>query len=108
MEMYVACFVFSFPSVFSVRLLHLTIKLRFLFLFLCYGVFVVTFAQVIIMTERAAKNMAYQSGFAEFGKFEELLKLKGTDLIGLPLKVRVLCPLLTVDRRRNILREFVF
>ncbi|KAJ3091299.1 cytosolic leucyl tRNA synthetase [Quaeritorhiza haematococci] len=53
-----------------------------------YGVYEVDDKQVYVCTERAAKNMAWQSLFPsqEKGKISSLLKVKGWDLVGLPLK----------------------
>ena len=51
-----------------------------------YGVFKAGPLDYFVCTERSARNMAFQSIFAEFGKYEKILSIKGTDLIGLKLK----------------------
>lgn len=51
-----------------------------------YGAFEINDTDVFICTERAARNLAFQ-GFSKVpGKFNCLLKLKGWDLLGMPVK----------------------
>ena len=52
-----------------------------------YGAFRGLGGEVWVMTHRAARNLAYQDRTPQAGKAECLLELKGSDLIGLPLKV---------------------
>lgn len=42
--------------------------------------------EVYVMTERSALNLSYQDRMPVTGKPEKLLDLKGTDLLGLPIK----------------------
>lgn len=42
--------------------------------------------EVFICTRRSSLNMAYQGFTREFGVVEDLLALKGQDIMGLPLK----------------------
>jgi leucyl-tRNA synthetase len=42
--------------------------------------------EIYIMTERSALNLSYQDRMPETGKPEKLLDLKGSDLLGLPVK----------------------
>jgi leucyl-tRNA synthetase len=51
-----------------------------------YGAFEMKGGEVFVCTERSMKNMAYQGLTQEFGVYNKLLDLKGTDLLGLPLK----------------------
>lgn len=51
-----------------------------------YGVYQVNDKECWICTERAAKNMAYQGLFEKRGEIIKLLDLKGSDLVGVPLK----------------------
>mmetsp|Transcript_3351 Transcript_3351/g.15833 ORF Transcript_3351/g.15833 Transcript_3351/m.15833 type:complete len:1059 (-) Transcript_3351:3429-6605(-) len=51
-----------------------------------YGAYELKNGDVFVMTDRAARNMAFQEFFPEFGKYSALLTVKGKDLIGLPLK----------------------
>jgi len=51
-----------------------------------YGVYQVNDKECWICTERAAKNMAYQGLFEKRGEIVKLLDLKGSDLVGVPLK----------------------
>eukprot|EP00887_Chlorella_sp_A99_P004074 scaffold11.g4074.t1 len=68
-----------------------------------YGAFRGLGGEVYVMTDRAALNLSYQDRMPVTGQPAKLLSLKGTDLLGLPLKsprapyevVRVL-PLLTI------------
>ncbi|EAS06110.2 cytoplasmic leucyl-tRNA synthetase (macronuclear) [Tetrahymena thermophila SB210] len=59
-----------------------------------YGAFEVTNDEVFIVAERAAKNMAYQDLTKEYGKYVKIMDIKGTDLLGIPLKA----PLSTYEK----------
>ncbi|KAI8930113.1 hypothetical protein BC831DRAFT_508563 [Entophlyctis helioformis] len=50
-----------------------------------YGVFAVNDKEAWVCTDRAARNMAWQSLFAEKGQVHKLADLKGWDLVGVPL-----------------------
>jgi len=54
--------------------------------------------EIAIIGERSAQNMAYQNLTKEFGKVVEVCKVKGRDLVGLPLKAPLtpLCPIYTL------------
>lgn len=56
-----------------------------------YVAFRVTSGEVFVATMRAATNMAYQGFTEEFGKVEPITRLKGQDLMGLPLKAPLTC-----------------
>eukprot|EP01101_Sappina_pedata_P004002 TRINITY_DN1637_c0_g1_i1.p1 TRINITY_DN1637_c0_g1~~TRINITY_DN1637_c0_g1_i1.p1 ORF type:complete len:1101 (+),score=504.92 TRINITY_DN1637_c0_g1_i1:162-3305(+) len=73
-----------------------------------YGAFEINDSDVFICTERAAKNLSYQGFSKEFGKINCLATLKGTDLIGLPLKaplakydVIYTLPMLTISTNKG-------
>jgi len=51
-----------------------------------YGAYRLANNEIVIMSERAAMNMAYQGMFPKFGEAVEVAKLKGTDLLGLALE----------------------
>lgn len=51
-----------------------------------YGAFESINDEVLIIAERAAKNMAYQDLTKEHGKYVKILDVMGQDLIGVPLK----------------------
>ena len=51
-----------------------------------YGLFEMKGDELFVCSERSAKNMAYQEMTPEFGKWTCLKKVKGADLIGVPLK----------------------
>lgn len=51
-----------------------------------YGAFETINGDVLIISERSARGLAHQGMMAQWGKAESLVALKGTDLIGLPLK----------------------
>jgi leucyl-tRNA synthetase len=51
-----------------------------------YGVYQVSATEAWICTERAARNMAFQNLFEEKGVIVKLFDLKGSDLVGVPLK----------------------
>jgi leucyl-tRNA synthetase len=51
-----------------------------------YGVFKKSPSEFYVCTERSARNMAFQLILAEFGKYEKIFTLKGSDLIGLKIK----------------------
>lgn len=59
-----------------------------------YGAFEMADGDIYVISERSAKGLAYQGFSAEWGVTKCLLNLKGTDLIGLPLKG----PLCTFER----------
>ena len=50
-----------------------------------YGIFKMPGDEYFIMSERAMKNMAYQELTDEFGKWEQVGKVKGSALVGVPL-----------------------
>ncbi|KAH6579719.1 hypothetical protein BASA61_010062 [Batrachochytrium salamandrivorans] len=50
-----------------------------------YGVYEVSDTEAWVCTERAARNMTYQSLFKEKGKIVKLASLVGWDLVGVPL-----------------------
>jgi leucyl-tRNA synthetase len=47
-----------------------------------YGVYQVSDTDYFVITERAARNMAYQGVFAENGKFPKVMDLPGSSVIG--------------------------
>ncbi|KAJ3114345.1 cytosolic leucyl tRNA synthetase [Phlyctochytrium bullatum] len=51
-----------------------------------YGLYQANSSEVYVCTERAAKNMAFQGIFPRRGEMTLLGKLKGWDLVGIPLK----------------------
>lgn len=51
-----------------------------------YGVFEMKNDEYFVCSERAAKNLAYQEITKEWGQYPNLHTVKGTELIGLPLK----------------------
>lgn len=51
-----------------------------------YGAFEINTDDVLIMSSRAAKGLAYQGVMKTWGVAESLVDLKGTDLLGLALK----------------------
>eukprot|EP01100_Stratorugosa_tubuloviscum_P003829 TRINITY_DN1930_c0_g2_i1.p1 TRINITY_DN1930_c0_g2~~TRINITY_DN1930_c0_g2_i1.p1 ORF type:complete len:1079 (-),score=561.16 TRINITY_DN1930_c0_g2_i1:2391-5627(-) len=73
-----------------------------------YGAFETNTDEIFILTERSAKNLSYQGHSKEFGKVNCLLKLKGSNLIGLALKapltsnnVIYALPMLTVSTQKG-------
>lgn len=63
---------------------------------------------VFISSAHSGRNMAYQDFFEEFGKAKEICTLKGSDLIGLPIKAPLaqydeiyMLPLLTVSMTKG-------
>jgi leucyl-tRNA synthetase len=52
-----------------------------------YGCFETITDDILIISHRAARGLSYQGVLKEWGMSPSLLDLKGTDLIGLPLKV---------------------
>jgi leucyl-tRNA synthetase len=59
-----------------------------------YGIFKMPGDEYFVCSERAMKNMAYQDLTHEFGEYEQVGKIKGSSLIGVPLKA----PLATYDK----------
>lgn len=55
--------------------------------------------EVYIMAERAALNLSYQDKMPVTGRPELLLTVKGTDLLGLPVKVRLRTQILQIPMR---------
>ncbi len=51
-----------------------------------YGVYKMKSGEYFVCSERSAKNMAYQDLTPVEGKYEAAFKVKGKDLIGVPLK----------------------
>ena len=51
-----------------------------------YGAFEVVGGDVLIISERSARGLAYQGLTPEWGVAKSLLDMKGSDLLGLPLK----------------------
>ena len=51
-----------------------------------YIAYAVTSGEVFISTRRAATNAAYQGMTSEFGKFEVIAEIEGSELIGAKLK----------------------
>ncbi|KAI1873563.1 hypothetical protein JX265_005185 [Neoarthrinium moseri] len=47
-----------------------------------YGIFKASENQYYLVTDRAARNMAYQGIFAEEGKIEKVAEIQGSDLVG--------------------------
>lgn len=47
-----------------------------------YGLFKASEKEYFVITERAAKNMAYQGVFEKEGAIEKALDIQGSDLIG--------------------------
>lgn len=69
-----------------------------------YGAYLINDDNVFIISKRSALNLAHQDCSRTWGKVECLLELKGTDLLGLPLKapnasfdVVYTLPLLTIS-----------
>jgi leucyl-tRNA synthetase len=59
-----------------------------------YGIFKMPGDDYYVCSERSMKNMAYQDLTHEFGKYDQVGKIKGSSLIGVPLKA----PLATYER----------
>lgn len=64
--------------------------------------------EVFIASAHSGRNMAHQDFFEEFGKTKEICTLKGSDLIGLPIKAPLahydeiyILPLLTVSMTKG-------
>ncbi|GHP08052.1 hypothetical protein PPROV_000679400 [Pycnococcus provasolii] len=51
-----------------------------------YGAFEMKNGDIFVIAARAARNLAYQEQTKEFGVVDKIMDLKGTDLLGLPLK----------------------
>ena len=51
-----------------------------------YGAFEVVGGDVLIISERSARGLAYQGLTPEWGVAKSLVNMKGSDLLGLPLK----------------------
>lgn len=51
-----------------------------------YGAFETINDDILIISHRAAKGMSYQGILKEWGRWPSLVDVKGSDLIGLPLK----------------------
>lgn len=73
-----------------------------------YVAFELANGEVFIASAHAGKNMAYQDFFSEFGKTKEIGSLKGSDLIGLPVKAPLaqydeiyVLPLMTVSMAKG-------
>lgn len=73
-----------------------------------YVAFEMANGAVYIASAHSGRNMAYQDFFEEFGKTKELCALKGSDLIGLPLKAPLaqyeeihVLPLMTVSMTKG-------
>ncbi|PXF46531.1 Leucine--tRNA ligase, cytoplasmic [Gracilariopsis chorda] len=69
-----------------------------------YTAYQLSNGEIYIASPHSGRNMAYQDFFEEFGKTSELCTLKGSDLIGLPVKAPLaqyeeifVLPLLTVS-----------
>ena len=60
--------------------------LSILFLLGDYGCYEASNGDVLVTSDRAAKGMAYQSLLKDYGVATSLLDMKGSDLLGLPLK----------------------
>lgn len=73
-----------------------------------YVVFELSNGEIFIASALSGRNMAYQDFFEEFGKTKELCTLKGSDLIGLPIKAPLaqydeifVLPLMTVSMTKG-------
>lgn len=73
-----------------------------------YGAYEIRTGEIFVMCRHAARNMAFQDYFEEFGKFKEICPISGTDLIGLPLEAPLakyneiyVLPLLTVSMNKG-------
>ena len=55
-----------------------------------YGAYKGLNGEIYVMHPRSARNLAFQDRTATPGKSESILQFKGQDLIGTPLKVRLL------------------
>lgn len=51
-----------------------------------YGIFIANDKEAYIVTDRAARNMAYQGVFEKSGEIIKVAELIGSELIGIPLK----------------------
>ena len=51
-----------------------------------YGTYEISNGDVLVMSARAARGLAHQGYMAKWGTAECLVKVKGSDLLGLPLK----------------------
>lgn len=56
-----------------------------------YGVYAVNETEAWVCTERAAKNMSWQSLFAEKGVLVKLAELTGRELVGVPVSAPLSC-----------------
>eukprot|EP00737_Agarophyton_chilense_P001944 gb/GEZJ01002198.1/.p1 GENE.gb/GEZJ01002198.1/~~gb/GEZJ01002198.1/.p1 ORF type:complete len:1102 (+),score=188.61 gb/GEZJ01002198.1/:2938-6243(+) len=73
-----------------------------------YSAYQLANGEVYIASKHSARNMAYQHFFDEFGKMTEICTLKGSHLIGLPVKAPLaqydhiyVLPLLTVSMTKG-------
>lgn len=73
-----------------------------------YGIFKMPGDEYYVCSERAMKNMAYQDLTHEFGKWDQVGKVKGSSLIGIPLKAPLTkyekvytLPLLTISMSKG-------
>ena len=73
-----------------------------------YGAYRMKTGEVFICSDRSATNMAYQDMTKEFGKLELIQRVKGKDMIGLPLDAPLTpydtvytLPLLTIDMNKG-------
>lgn len=73
-----------------------------------YIAFELSNGEIFIASAHSGRNMAYQDFFEEFGKMKELVPLKGSDLIGLPIKAPLaqydeifVLPLMTVSMTKG-------
>lgn len=73
-----------------------------------YAAYELSNGEIFISSRHAARNMAYQDFFSEFGKAEELCSLPGSSLIGLPVNAPLaqydeiyVLPLLTVSMMKG-------
>ena len=65
--------------------------------------------EIFICTEWAALNMAYQLFTEDFGKYKTVIKIKGKDIVGLPLKAPLTSydmiytlPMLTIKENKGL------
>ena len=73
-----------------------------------YGIYKMPGDEYFVWSERAMKNMAYQELTYEFGKWEKVGKISGSNLIGVPLKAPLTkyeriytLPLLTISMNKG-------
>lgn len=80
-----------------------------------YGCYESVLGDVLIVSDRAARGMAYQGHLKVWGQAVALVTLKGADLLGLPLKAPqsvysnvYTLPLLTISMGKGTVCNLIF